>query len=222
MLSVARSRTQLYFSQRIAAIDNTITQCITPPATFLAILWQFNKGACAHFSFFVPRSTSRQVADKIAQCNKAFICHGSRKVPVSHEMVSGKASFLPVKAFQRRSDVVSPLARNACPVNWVPRHWTRFFYKNNFIRTRLKFAQKLRTSYEQSRLDFWFKCNWKFLLRNETFHVITCSVSLRVFLHPRSRVSREENQDCVAHVFKNKTKTFMTVSKCIIEETRTI
>ena len=38
---VARSRTQLYFSQRIAAIDNTIAQCITPPATCLAILRQF-------------------------------------------------------------------------------------------------------------------------------------------------------------------------------------
>ena len=39
--SVARSRTQLYFSQRIAATGNTIAQCITPPATCLAILRQF-------------------------------------------------------------------------------------------------------------------------------------------------------------------------------------
>ena len=29
--SVARSRTQFNFSQRIAAIDNTIAKCITPP-----------------------------------------------------------------------------------------------------------------------------------------------------------------------------------------------
>ena len=38
--SVARSRTQLYFSKRIAAAGNTIARCtcITPPATFLAII----------------------------------------------------------------------------------------------------------------------------------------------------------------------------------------
>ena len=29
----------------------------------------FNRGACAHFLFFVPRSIARQVAKKIAQCN---------------------------------------------------------------------------------------------------------------------------------------------------------
>ena len=31
----------------------------------------FNKGARAHFLFFVPRSSARQVAEKIAQCNRA-------------------------------------------------------------------------------------------------------------------------------------------------------
>ena len=31
----------------------------------------FNKGACTHFLFFVPRSTARQVAERIAQCNRA-------------------------------------------------------------------------------------------------------------------------------------------------------
>ena len=31
----------------------------------------FNKGACAHFLFFVP-SIARQVAEKIAQYNRAF------------------------------------------------------------------------------------------------------------------------------------------------------
>ena len=32
----------------------------------------FNKGACAHFFFFVPRSFARQVAEtKTAQCNRA-------------------------------------------------------------------------------------------------------------------------------------------------------
>ena len=39
-------------------------------------------------------------------------------IPVSLEMVSGKVSFLPVEAFQRRmSDMISPLARNARPAN---------------------------------------------------------------------------------------------------------
>ena len=33
----------------------------------------FNKGACAHFLFFVPRSIARQVAEKIAQCIRASI-----------------------------------------------------------------------------------------------------------------------------------------------------
>ena len=40
------------------------------------------------------------------------------------------------------------------------------FYKNNFIRTRLKFAPKLRTSQEQLRLGFGCLCNCKFLLKN--------------------------------------------------------
>ena len=44
----------------------------------------------------------------------------STSIPVSLEMVSGKLSFLPVEAFQRRmSDMISPLARNACPANWA-------------------------------------------------------------------------------------------------------
>ena len=63
MFVVARSfartgRTQLYFSQRIAAAGNTIAQCITPPATFLSQFYgSFNKCTCAHFSFFFPRSS---------------------------------------------------------------------------------------------------------------------------------------------------------------------
>ena len=31
----------------------------------------FNKGACAYFLFFFSKSTARQVAEKIAQCNMA-------------------------------------------------------------------------------------------------------------------------------------------------------
>ena len=48
--------------------------------------------------------------------------------------------------------------------------YTRFFKKNNFIRTtRLKFSKKLRTSYkEQLRLGFSCKCNCMFLLKNTT------------------------------------------------------
>ena len=42
--------------------------------------------------------------------------------------------------------------------------YTRFFYKNNFIRTSLKFGQKLRTTSEQSRLGFGFiNANFTFL-----------------------------------------------------------
>ena len=33
----------------------------------------FNKGACAHLLFFVPSNIARQVAEKIAQCNRASI-----------------------------------------------------------------------------------------------------------------------------------------------------
>ena len=52
---------------------------------------------------------------------------------------------------------------------------TRFFYKNNFIRTtRLKLrTQKLRTSYEQLRLGFRCKYNCKILLKNTTHHAFT-------------------------------------------------
>ena len=44
---------------------------------------------------------------------------------------------------------------------------TRFFYKNNFIKTtRLKFAKKLRTTLEQSRLGFG-NINAKFAFFNK-------------------------------------------------------
>ena len=70
--SVARSRTQLYFSQRIAAFDNTIAQCITPSSNlsrnFTAVLTRVH----VHTScFFVPRRIARKVAEKIVQCNRA-------------------------------------------------------------------------------------------------------------------------------------------------------
>ena len=52
--SVARSRTQLYFSKWIAAAGNTMQYsewCITSPTAFLAIYDSFKNGACARFSF---------------------------------------------------------------------------------------------------------------------------------------------------------------------------
>ena len=61
--------------------------------------------------------------------------------------------------------------------------WGLISYKNNIIRTRLKFAQKLRTSSEQLRLGFRCKCSCKFLLKNTAHHVITCGVSSKVLLH---------------------------------------
>ena len=52
---------------------NGLQQLITPlhsVASFQQLVSQFygsfNKGACAHFLFFVPRSIARQVAEKIA------------------------------------------------------------------------------------------------------------------------------------------------------------
>ena len=37
----------------------------------------FNKGACAHFVFFVPKSIASQVAEKIVRCNRAFTTEAS-------------------------------------------------------------------------------------------------------------------------------------------------
>ena len=61
---------------------------------------------------------------------------------------------------------------------------TRFFFnKNNFIRTRLKFTQKINNKLRTiMRLGFRCKCNCKFLLKNTTHHVITGNVSLQVFM----------------------------------------
>ena len=76
--------------QRIAATGNTIAKCIThPPATCLAILrLSFNKGACSHFLFFVPRSIARQVAENlIAQCNKAStLCTKPQQLATLHSV----------------------------------------------------------------------------------------------------------------------------------------
>ena len=51
--SVARSRSQLYFSQRLAATGNTIAQCVSPLQHLVSQFYgSFNKGACAHILFF--------------------------------------------------------------------------------------------------------------------------------------------------------------------------
>ena len=55
----------LYFLQRIAAMGNTIAQCITSlQHIFSQFYSSFNKGACTHFSFFILRSTVKHIAEK--------------------------------------------------------------------------------------------------------------------------------------------------------------
>jgi len=50
--SVVRSRIQVYFPQRIAATCGAIAQCITPPATFLAIFEPRPLQTHARISYF--------------------------------------------------------------------------------------------------------------------------------------------------------------------------
>ena len=61
---------------------------------------------------------------------------------------------------------------------------TRFYYKNNFIRTRCKFAQKLKTSKEQLRLDFRCKCKVLqiFIEKRDTSRHFGVSILMQVFL----------------------------------------
>ena len=66
----------------------------------------------------------------------------------------------------------------------VPVYTTRLFLKeqfcmNNEAQIYPKIKNKLRTI---TRLGFRRTCNCKFLLKNTTHHVITCGVSLQVFL----------------------------------------
>ena len=58
---------------------NGLQQLATPlhsvsplPLIFSQFYENFNKGACAHLSFFSPRNIARQVAENIAQCNRAL------------------------------------------------------------------------------------------------------------------------------------------------------
>ena len=70
-------REGLHEVELISTFRNGLQQLVTPlhsvsPLQQLVSQFygSFNKGACAHFLFFVPRSIARQVAEKIAQCNR--------------------------------------------------------------------------------------------------------------------------------------------------------
>jgi len=79
--SIARSRTQVYFPQFTAATCSAIAQCITPPATFLAIFEPHSLQTRAQIYFALKRSGyevfSAYLGQKywkllrtIAQCNR--------------------------------------------------------------------------------------------------------------------------------------------------------
>ena len=79
-----------------------------------------------------------------------------------------------------------------------------FFFYNNFIRTtKLKFAQKLRTSKERLRLGFRCKCNYKFLLKS-TLRLFTAGL-----FAVRNTVSEKSRRRKLCRT------RFMTVQKCI-------
>ena len=74
-LFVARSVAKVELS---STLRNGLQQLTTPlhsvsplQQLFSHFYGSFNKSACAHFLFFVPRSIARQVAEKIAQRNRA-------------------------------------------------------------------------------------------------------------------------------------------------------
>ena len=68
--SVARSRTQFYFLQRLQQLSIAVAQCNTPPATCLAMLCSISQSESLLSS---PRSSSVAVlkvaGSPIAQCN---------------------------------------------------------------------------------------------------------------------------------------------------------
>ena len=72
-------REALYEVELSSIIRNALQQLEIPlhsvsplQQLFSQFYGTFNKGACAHFSFLVPKSTARQVAEEIAQCNRAL------------------------------------------------------------------------------------------------------------------------------------------------------
>ena len=66
--SIARSRTQFYFLQRLQQLSIAVAQCNTPPATCLAMLCSISQSGSLLYS---PRSSSvlRVAGSSIAQCN---------------------------------------------------------------------------------------------------------------------------------------------------------
>ena len=78
-LAIFLLRKALHEVELSSTFRNGLQQLTTPlhsvsPSSNLSrnFYGSFNKGACAHFLFFVPRRSARQVAEKIAQCNRAF------------------------------------------------------------------------------------------------------------------------------------------------------
>ena len=72
-LAIFLLREALHEVELSSTFHNGLQQLTTPlhSVSPLQFYGSFNKGACAHFLFFVPRSIARQVAEKIAQCNRA-------------------------------------------------------------------------------------------------------------------------------------------------------
>ena len=73
-------REALYEVKLSCTFRNGLQQLTTPlhsVSPLQQLVWQFydsfNKGACAHFLSFVPRSIARQFTEKIAQCNRTSI-----------------------------------------------------------------------------------------------------------------------------------------------------
>ena len=78
-LAIFLLREALHEVELSSTFRNGLQQLATPLHSvsplqqhFSQFYGSFNKGACAHFSFFVPKSIARQVAEKTAQCKSAL------------------------------------------------------------------------------------------------------------------------------------------------------
>ena len=60
------------FRNRLQQLATPLHSVTPLQQRFSQFYGSFNKGACAHFLFIVTRSLARQVAEKIAQCNRVF------------------------------------------------------------------------------------------------------------------------------------------------------
>ena len=84
-----------------------------------------------------------------------------------------------------------------------------FFYKNNFIRTRLKFCPEIKNKLRTLGVRLQMNCNCKFLLKNTTHHVITCGVSLHIFLQYRKTECAEKKIKTAPHVFIDSAEVYL-------------